>query len=366
MAYKKETGGNEKERTVKVRHHDVWHLDEPGYTVAPEYSRMRERDTVYRRVENDKNFPLYGKLFTEHMPEKLERDGPGYTRADHALFKASRSIYEAMIGAGAFSEERTKRRRPPEEMPAADMAPREAASVVKRAARFFGAGNAGITRVDRRWLYAPNEGDDERVPEELRYAVVMTFPMDAQAIATSPALPSAAASGFGYTRMLVGIVSIAEFIRDLGYRALPSGNDTGLNIPMAVDAGLGELGRNGMLLTPQRGPMQRIGKVFTDMPMETDSPVSFGAHDYCVRCKQCATACDANAISYDAEPSFEPSPTSNPFVLKWHVDAEKCFSFWFEQGSDCSTCISVCPLNDSAYGRGGQLDPEVFWNDDIE
>ena len=72
------------------------------------------------------------------------------------------------------------------------MTPAEAAKRVKRAAGYLGAGKAGITEVDRRWLYTPDEGKEERVPEELKYAVVMAFPMDAAGIATSPSLLSQA------------------------------------------------------------------------------------------------------------------------------------------------------------------------------
>ena len=43
--------------------------------------------------------------------------------------------------------------------------------------------------------------------------------------------------------------SLAHYIRSLGYKAIPSGNDTALSIPNAVEAGLGELGRHGLLIT---------------------------------------------------------------------------------------------------------------------
>ena len=32
-------------------------------------------------------------------------------------------------------------------------------------------------------------------------------------------------------------------------------------------------------------------------------------------------------------------------VKKWTVNAEKCFKFWANQGTDCSICIRVCPYN---------------------
>ena len=50
----------------------------------------------------------------------------------------------------------------------------------------------------------------------------------------------------------------------------------GITIPMAVDAGLGELGRNGLLLTEKYGPRVRLCKVFTDLPLEPDEPIDLG------------------------------------------------------------------------------------------
>ena len=69
---------------------------------------------------------------------------------------------------------------------------------------------------------------------------------------------------------------LAEFIRILGYKAIPMGNDTSLSIPLAIDAGLGELGRHGLLITPEYGPCVRLCKVFTDLPLEPDKPIQFG------------------------------------------------------------------------------------------
>jgi ferredoxin len=43
--------------------------------------------------------------------------------------------------------------------------------------------------------------------------------------------------------------------------------------------------------------------------------------------------------------------------LKWAIDGEKCYRFWCENGTDCSTCISVCPYN---TGRT-EAHADEFW-----
>jgi ferredoxin len=32
-------------------------------------------------------------------------------------------------------------------------------------------------------------------------------------------------------------------------------------------------------------------------------------------------------------------------VIKWTVDAEKCFGYWAQQNTDCAICVRVCPYN---------------------
>lgn len=43
-------------------------------------------------------------------------------------------------------------------------------------------------------------------------------------------------------------------------------NDISLSIPLAIEAGLGELGRNGLLITKDFGPCVRLCKIFTTCP----------------------------------------------------------------------------------------------------
>ena len=122
-------------------------------------------------------------------------------------------------------------------------------------------------------------------------------------------------------------------------------NDTALAIPLALKAGLGEYGRHGLLITKEFGPRVRIGKIFTDLPLDPDRPHSFGVREFCDVCRRCSDACPVNAIP-DGPPSDEVYNRSNiTGVKKWTVDAEPCFQFWSNQNSDCSICVRVCPYN---------------------
>jgi reductive dehalogenase len=217
---------------------------------------------------------------------------------------------------------------------------------VKRAARVFGAALAGITRVSPLWVYA-SDGNEEPIelPDGLDVAIVMAVEMDYEMLRTSPSAQAAAATRLGYSRMAFVAASMARYLNDLGWRALPCGNDTALSIPLAIDAGLGEPGRNGMLVTAPFGPRVRLCKVFTDAPLAADAPIAFGVREFCERCVKCARSCPAGAIPRGGMTEAGPTPSNCPGILKWYVNADKCLAFWRRNGTSCATCIRSCPFN---------------------
>jgi reductive dehalogenase len=181
--------------------------------------------------------------------------------------------------------------------------------------------------------------------------------MDYDAIACSPESPASAATGFGYSRMAFAAGLLATYIRGIGYKAIPCGNDTACSIPLAIDAGLGELGRNCMLITPEYGPRVRIAKVFTNLPLVTDKPIEFGVWEFCKICKKCAEHCPSQALSLE-NPTETPIDKSNrEGLLTWHIDAKKCAAFWASNGACCSNCIRTCPYNK----KSGVLHDTARW-----
>jgi reductive dehalogenase len=115
-------------------------------------------------------------------------------------------------------------------------------------------------------------------------------------------------------------------------------------VAVAVDAGLGELGRTNRLVTPEYGPNVRLAKVLTDLPLAVDQPIDFGLLEFCKVCKRCAEECPAKCLSFDDEPSFEVrGGWNNPGHQAWFEDSPKCLAYWQESISGCSICIGVCP-----------------------
>jgi reductive dehalogenase len=199
-------------------------------------------------------------------------------------------------------------------------------------------------------LYSTNRVEEPyNIPKSIKYAIVVLIEMDYDAIATSPAFPASAATALGYSKMAFIEIFLTAFIRHLGYEAIPCGNDVALSVPLAIDAGLGQYGRHGLLITKEYGSRVRITKVLTDMPLHHDAP----DHDFCESviqfcevCEKCAEYCPNQCIPFGKERTWEGETLSNnPCVFKWYVNVESCYAFWIENGADCSNCIRFCPYN---------------------
>ena len=325
----------------------VTKLDLPPYTIDPQVlARFDQRETVFGRRRWEPGADFYGKPVHENAASTIAANQRGYSRLEYARLRAAWTVYDHFRG--AFSWDKLGEPDPVAKQLGKQKAasPATLSAQVKETARTYGAALVGICEVDRRWIYSVDmAGNPIELPAEFRYAIVMAVTMDAEAILSSPTYRAASATGVGYSRMAFAIACLAEFIRNLGYQAIPMGNDTSLSIPLAVDAGLGELGRHGLLITPQYGPCVRLCKVFTDLPLEADEPMELGVTQFCVSCNRCSGACPPGAIQSDPVPSFQVACRSNNRgILRWAVNHDKCYQFWLENSASCANCIAFCPF----------------------
>ena len=259
--------------------------------------------------------------------------------------------------------------------------PRENSSHLKRAAHFFGAAAVGITAINELWFYAADKeglpiifspthehpaitAEAKIIPARLNRVIVMLVSQDRELAKFSPSPLAGAAVGLGYSHMAELASKTAAFIRGLGYEAIAMGNDTSLSVPLAIDAGLGEAGRHGILLHPRYGSLVRICKVLTDLPLETDRPVTFGAANFCRSCTICAEHCPAKAISFHRDTTFETAcPSNNRGIKKWPVNSWACLKFWANNGKDCGICQAVCPFSRTSPVGLNKNDPLLWWHD---
>ncbi|RLF20591.1 MAG: hypothetical protein DRZ82_01610 [Thermoprotei archaeon] len=212
-------------------------------------------------------------------------------------------------------------------------------AVIKRAALFYGADLVGIAPFDDRWLY---EGFE--MPFKPKCVIVLAFEMD---LGVSSDDIIAAEVGYNYSKMSFTVLCLAKFISGLGFNALPQCNEGSLSIPFGILAGLGEIGRMGLLVTPEYGARVRLAKVFTDAPLVVDNPISFGLWEKCMDCCICADACPVGAIPY-GPPSWE-SKAGQVGVYKWHIDPKRCYSYWVKIGRSCAKCVYACPYSKALW-----------------
>ncbi len=340
------------------------------------YQKFDQKNDMFCRYLWDKDLETYQNNFADDMLNNIKENNEGYTHFDYAFSKASWTVYNrfpftfSWEGDTSFEEDWYGYKLREQKYQIKDLA--EFTVKVKKVAKFYGASLVGIAKLDEKWIYQKAAKRSARkflgsypihFSENIDKVIVMAVEMDPQGLSTTPTLPACAATGLGYSKMAFIISCLGEFIRNLGYQAIQCGNDTALSIPLAVDAGLGALGRNGLLVTPEYGSGVRICKIFTDLPLVLDGPnVNFISKlsDFCKRCFQCAEICETKAISFKSELDFRGETISNnPGVKKYYINPEKCFEFWAENTSDCSKCITICPF----FNITKPLAIDKFWKE---
>jgi NAD-dependent dihydropyrimidine dehydrogenase PreA subunit len=341
-----------------VKEHS-WRLPEISRVEVPTYSpylvdidRFDEKNTVFSRTVWDEDYQVLVQEYREKAPEDdWERvEGKALTAGAIYVDGTAGMVHPDYYGymghlrglEGLYNWDDPVS---PDPFPVSD--PLWMSKRIKEVARFYGANLVGIANLDEHWVYSHYferlSGDYGKLEIPHKFAIVLGIEMDWPEINTSPDPEASAATALAYSQMATLSASLAKYIRALGYPAIPSGNDTGQSIPLAIDAGLGELGRNGLLLSPEYGPRQRICKVLTDLPLVADQPIDFGIQSYCETCHACASACPVDAIQWEDRTTEQTSISNRKGILRWPVNVSRCYLFWQENGTDCSNCIAACP-----------------------
>lgn len=117
--------------------------------------------------------------------------------------------------------------------------------------------------------------------------------------------------------------------------------DTGelVDVAVAERAGLGFVGRNGLLITPEFGSFVYLGEIITNIPFESDPLVPFGCGD----CYRCIQSCPTQALLGDGR-----------------MNAQRCLSYQTQTKHSleeeyrrkighviygCDICQLTCPYN---------------------
>ena len=337
---------------------------------ASRFARFSQVNDVFNRSwwDDTVRTPKTERFFESYRkPLEEWRNARGFRRKDYALRNAAwhgadifAELKEAEDRREGFLDPLSVLRDASDEL--ADVGtPKIAAAELKQVALVLGADLVGVAEADERWLYtdrysrAADGAKPNPMDERLNRVVVIGQAMDPSLISTAPSALAGAATGLGYSQDVIVLLAISQYIRNLGYQAVPTLNDTALAIPYAIKAGLGEYGRHGLVITPEYGPNVRFGKIFTDMPVAVDEPIRFGVEEMCNVCRACSDACPASAIPAGAPSDHQHNVSNIVGITKWSVDGEACFDYWAKINSDCSVCIRVCPYTRDYSTRQGRL-----------
>ncbi len=219
-------------------------------------------------------------------------------------------------------------------------APVAMAAEIKAEARRLGAALVGIARITEDDLF---EGREVR----FTHAVCIGAPMDRKEMRFVPEERAAVEVMRSYRAVSWAAVALADRIRARGWPARAYGNPNSteiLHIPLAIRAGLGQLGKHGSMISREHGSNFRLAAVLTDLPLAADSPVDLGVDDVCRVCQRCVIDCPPDAI-HDEKQLVRG-------VRKWYVDFDKCVPY-FVKTFGCAICLEVCPWSEP--GRGPRL-----------
>lgn len=306
--------------------------------------RIDERDVMFSRRLLQSGTERYDAYYRAH-PEREEMDArfraapgllrKGSTQWHDLMFAAADATFDTVdelhaLAEGAVADERTN-------IDAAELT-----AFLRGWLEQQGAHSVGITELRAEHCYS-HHGRGEQYGEPVhpvhRYALALTVEMDHDMVQRAPAATIVMESSHQYLRAAALAVQAARMLRRLGWPAQAhiDGKYDVVCPLVARDAGLGDIGRMGLLMTPRLGPRVRIAVVTTDAPLQPDTPSHDDAMlDFCLHCRKCADCCPAQAIP-------DGDRMDNDGLARWQIDSDACFLFWNQAGTDCGRCIAVCP-----------------------
>jgi ferredoxin len=334
-------------------------------------TRIDERDIMFSRARLEPGSDRFEAYYAE-KPEHREADDrfraepgllkPGSSYYDPFMFAAADASFETIAELHSMVDGPVAREPEPAD-------PGEISDFIRGWTVKLGAVDVGITELRNYHKYTTvGRGEQYGQPVRLdhRYAIALTVEMAKEMIDCAPRGPTVMESAQQYMASGAIAVQVAQFIRNLGYpaRAHIDGNYRVVCPLVARDAGLGEIGRMGLLMTPNLGPRVRIGVVTTDLPLVPDDrEPEHSVLDFCSICEKCADVCPSQAIARGLRTEIDGA-------LRWRIDSEACFTYWSKIGTDCARCVPELgagaarsasgrrlPVRSpAATGRGGGLD----------
>lgn len=358
----------------------------PTYEVVGKVERYDPRDNLGNRAALVPGTERYRAYYREHpdwedgdkslrifpTPEARERRREALFGKEPLALALSNACKLAYRLPGVNNEPVSEKR--------VELDPQLAARNIKGVARYLGADLVGICELNPAWVYSHSAEETDGLhwgdPIHLshRYAIVILVAHNFEMLLSGRGTgltPTIETNDVAFAKVIVPGIRLASYIRALGYPAEAHFMGGKVNsVPVAADAGLGEVGRNGLLITREYGPAVRINVVTTDLPLAVDKPVDIGVQDFCAKCFKCADTCSSGSI-----PRGDKEVVNG--IRLWSVNNDLCYRLRASQGSEpvCFNCLSACPwtkphnaVHQSAAwlaARSGVARRALIWVDDV-
>lgn len=310
-------------------------------------TKFDERDIMFSRMELKKGTNKF-ETYYKNRPQNKAKDNlfrkeagllsPDSMFYDPILFNAAAATFSAvdllhpLVETGIHEKQKN------------EISSKEISAFIKNWGVKLGAIDVGFTIIKPHHLYSHiGRGKDygKEIDFKHKYAIVFTVEMNHESMRYTPKGPIIMESAQQYLNAGIIAVQMAQFVRNMGFdaRAHIDANYRLICPIVAQDAGLGTIGRMGLLITPKLGARVRIGVVTTNLEVEVNTnPIDSSVIHFCEICKKCASNCPSHSIS-------TKSAKKDNKWFAWKINHEKCFTYWCKAGTDCGRCITVCPYS---------------------
>jgi ferredoxin len=300
----------------------LWPVGDFDYLHDVPTKRFDERDIMFARARlkpGSKEYNTYYKMRPKNKkPDDKTRALPGLMSLEaqranlwaFASAAASFSLTEAVREEVTGSAAKDMRALPVPAM----------TEYIKSLARYYGARTVGIAELQPYHVYSHvGRGSGKYgapIEVEHRYAIAFTVEMDYEMMGPAPEAATVMESARQYVEAAKIALQLSYLLRYLG-----------------------EIGRMGLLMTPELGPRVRLGVVTTDIELIPDGRKDGRAViDFCTICLKCAENCPSKSIPFEDREEIDGA-------FRWRIDADTCFRYWNTVGTDCGRCVTVCPYS---------------------
>jgi NAD-dependent dihydropyrimidine dehydrogenase PreA subunit len=299
-----------------------------------------ELETVPGIPMNQREVDWYAReypLETMNITERASRDWANTLRDQHAEMREIRKEHDKLNTNLIMATRQTAAMEPSTQPTGEDISQK-----IKDKARELGYVEVGITAYDLHYEYQSRRGFNQ-----YPHAICLAYEQDFEPTQTIPSVDAEIVHSSTYRTQAAAGLELANYIRSLGYHAqvIHSGDATGPMIPMHVNAGLGQLGACGYLLTPHAGSRNRLMMVTTDANVTYDKPVDYGIHALCQVCQVCVNRCPGRALMRDK--IWWRGIEKNKLYFK------RCRPV-MARYLGCGICMKVCPVQ--KYGLKNVMD----------